>query len=119
MRSHLTTALCVSSVCLVVAAPALGDTFRPTRTDDPAPAGACAPRDCSLREAIVAANQNPGRDEVILAGGRTYRLSIPANLDDFDVDGDLNLTESVKLVSSNRRLATIDGQGIDDVIHSG
>lgn len=43
-------------VALVLpAAPAAADTFVVNRTDDPAPDG-CDPTDCSLREAIIAAN---------------------------------------------------------------
>ena len=103
---------------LAVASAALAQTYTPTRFDDPAPNG-CKPHDCSLREAIITANHHPGADEVVLAGGKTYNLSIAPNLIDDETNGDLNLTDSVKLTSSNRKLATIDGGIIDDVIHSG
>lgn len=39
-----------------------------TRTDDPAPDG-CRPDDCSLREAVAAANAQPGQDVVALPVG--------------------------------------------------
>jgi len=49
-------------------------TFTVTRTDDPSPDG-CAPADCSLREAVMAANGSPGSTVVLPAG--TYTLTIP------------------------------------------
>ena len=117
MRRLLTALLCTAPL-LGSTAPALGSTYKPTRTSDPIP-DACLPADCSLREAIIRANHHPGTDRIELAGGKTYNLAVPANLDDTETNGDLNLTESVKLASSNRKLATIDGHEIDDVIHSG
>ncbi len=45
-----------------------------TKTDDTND-GACD-SDCSLREAIVAANTNPGADRVVLGSGQTYTLSL-------------------------------------------
>jgi hypothetical protein len=114
----LIAALCAAAVSAALTSAALAATYKPTRTDDPIPTG-CTPGDCSLREAIIKANQRPGTDRVVLAGGATYELAVPPNLDDADTNGDLNLTDSVKLISSSRKLATIDGKGIDDVIHSG
>ena len=60
-----------------LAAPAatLGDTFAPTRFDDPPP-NKCKPSDCSLREALRAAGNRNGRDEVALRRG-VYELEIP------------------------------------------
>lgn len=48
-------------------------TFTVTRLDDPLPNG-CSPADCSLREAMIAANANPGTDRIVLAAG-THVLS--------------------------------------------
>jgi len=39
-----------------------------TRTDDPEPSG-CSPGDCSLREAVVAANVTPGADTITVPAG--------------------------------------------------
>ena len=58
---------------LVGATPLYAADFRPTRFDDPSPNG-CLPTDCSLREALIAANASVGRDRVVLAAG-TYSLS--------------------------------------------
>ena len=54
---------CLAAVALLATASAASAvTYRPTRTDDPAPNG-CKKKDCSLREAVIAANASgtPGR----------------------------------------------------------
>src|SRR5581483_10710928 len=51
------------------AASARAETYRVTRHDDPRP-GSCKRKDCSLREAIRAANRNPGPDVVVLPDRR-------------------------------------------------
>jgi CSLREA domain-containing protein len=112
-----TTVLGIAAV-LLGAASAQAKTFVPTTTAD-TPHSHCTHAECSLRDAIIEANHHPGKDRVVLAGGRTYKLAVPPQLDDDETNGDLNLTDSVTLVSSNRKLATINGRNIDDVIHSG
>jgi CSLREA domain-containing protein len=56
-------ALAVSVICLAFASAAFGRTFTVTRTDDPAPSR-CTKGDCSLREAIAAAEGHPGADAI-------------------------------------------------------
>ena len=63
-----------------------------TRFDDPAP-GACAVGDCSLREAVIAANNAAGLDIILLPSG-SYTLTLPG-LDDNANAGDLDLIQSV------------------------
>ena len=60
---------------LILAPPAGADTFRPTRFDDPPP-GVCKAHDCSLREAISAADKEPNHSTILLDKG-TYRIEIP------------------------------------------
>jgi CSLREA domain-containing protein len=88
----------------ILAAPALANTYTVTRTDDPS-SGSCTPSDCSLREAINAAQANAGADTVKLKPGKTYTLTIPAGgLASFVVyrNGPLTITGHG---------ATIDGNG--------
>jgi CSLREA domain-containing protein len=63
--------------CALVAAGGFGSaiaaTFTPTRTDDPAPNG-CQKFDCSLREAVIAANATPASDTIVLDAAR-YALT--------------------------------------------
>ncbi len=72
-------------------------TYVVTRADDPTP-GACAVGDCSLREAVIAANANPG-STIQLTNGTTYVLTIPASGNDDATTGDLNLTQDTTFSS--------------------
>src|SRR5688500_16535481 len=63
-----------ATILLAFAVPAAhGATFVVTRTDDPAPNG-CLPADCSLREAVDAANALGGADRIELPAG-TFTLT--------------------------------------------
>lgn len=89
------------AVALVAAAAVLSTTaahaatFTVTRADDPAP-GTCDPADCSLREAVMAANASPGTD-VIGIEEDVYHLTIPSPGEGpFATDasqGDLDVTD--------------------------
>ncbi len=95
--------LCAFAV-LVAAPPAEGATYKPTRTDDPAPNG-CKRTDCSLREAVEAADATPGTpDEIVLKPATTYVLDSRLS------PRDTTLT----IASGSKRKATIDGQKLPD-----
>lgn len=76
-------------------------TFNVTRTDDPVPNG-CALADCSLREAVIAANADPGSTVNVPAG--TYTLT--QGPDSGPATGDLDVTAAT----------TIQGAGIGATI---
>ncbi|MCA9602536.1 MAG: hypothetical protein R3A78_08290 [Polyangiales bacterium] len=75
---------------------ARADSFEVSREDDP-PADGCFPGDCSLREAIQAANATPGPDFVLLGAGvyasnpDTAFESISGNAAGFEVSDDLEV----------------------------
>jgi fibronectin-binding autotransporter adhesin len=72
--------------------------------------------DCSLREAIVAANANPGSDRIVLGTSQTYLLSIgPADLPNLQIpaSGDLDITQDLTIDGNG---STIDGGAIDRVL---
>ncbi|RYD14873.1 MAG: hypothetical protein EOP90_11450 [Lysobacteraceae bacterium] len=56
---------------LALAAPATADVFDVTRADDPVPDG-CLAADCSLREALEAAQATPGPDTILLGAGQYF-----------------------------------------------
>jgi hypothetical protein len=66
----------------------------------------------SLRSAIMAANQTPGTDTIILGPG-TYQLTIPVGEGDADDSGDLNITDNLNIQGSPGTV--IDAQHIDRV----
>lgn len=98
--------------------------FKPTRFDDPAPDG-CQPTDCSLREAIIAAETTPGANSVHLAAG-TYTLTRPAAAGTLDAAsmgglandpavGDLDLKSVVTITGDGAGSTIIDANDIDRV----
>jgi predicted outer membrane repeat protein len=101
-------------VLAISATSASADVFRPTRTDDPAPGG-CTARDCSLREAVIAANANPRADRIVLRAGSPYRLSIPRTAAGGPEDGDLDVDGSLLIRGSGGRRPAIGAGRIDRV----
>ena len=88
-------------------------TFTVTRTDDPAP-GACVSGDCSLREAVLAANAGSGGDTIVLPAGH-FQLGIAGLGEDAAAKGDLDLTRSVTITGAGARATVIDAMRIDRV----
>lgn len=85
-----------------------------TRTDDTSD-GRCD-EDCSLREAIQAANENAGRDTVVLRA-LEYALGLPtAGDEDGNARGDLDVTDGLLLRGSRTAETTINAFGIDRVL---
>ena len=73
--------------------------FNVSRLDDPPPDG-CIAGDCSLREAVITANQLSGADRILLQAG-LYILTIPGG-DHFDATaGDLALLDPVEIVGAS------------------
>ncbi len=76
--------------------------------------GACDRR-CSLREAIMAANQTPGPDVIFLSQG-VYRLALAGADEDLGATGDLDITDDLTLVGVGAGATVIDGAGLDRVL---
>src|SRR5687767_13747432 len=107
------------SVGLVLAGSATADTFTPTRFDDPAPPNKCKPGDCSLREAVKAANNGPGLDQILLQDG-TYKLEIPNDGTFSGLEsGDLDLYTKIELRGQGADETRIDANGVGRVISHG
>src|SRR5690348_2385454 len=67
----------------------------------------------SLREAITAANANPGADTIVVPAG-VYRLALPG-ADDANAAGDLDITDSTVVQGAGAGNTVIDGQQLDRV----
>jgi len=93
---------------------AVANLYSPTRTDDPVPNG-CAAADCSLREAILDADANPGFDFVVLSAAN-YVLS-QTGMPDTPRVGDLDITQPDTLYVQGTRSSetSIDARGIDRI----
>src|SRR5215471_18671165 len=90
-------------------------TFTVTRADDIPERGTCAVGDCTLREAIIASNNNAGTDTINFAASLngtaitiTQTGADPA--EDFADYGDLDIRESV-IITGNGSANTIISAG--------
>ena len=96
-------------------AAAAGNTYVPNKTGDHPPNG-CSKRDCTLREAVIAANGHPGRDTILLAR-KVYELSIPRTGEGDPNTGDLDVSDPVVIKHKGKGRAVIDANRIDRVLH--
>jgi hypothetical protein len=103
-------------LCALAATAAQAEHYRVTRHDDPRPAR-CKPDDCSLREAIRAANRHPGRDMVVLPDrSPDYGLSRQSSGRAAATSGDLDIAGPIVIRHGVRGRATINAHGIDRVL---
>lgn len=115
-RSPVLAALATATALCILGSSAQAATFEVTRTNDPAPNG-CKKRDCSLREAVIAANNRNGADAIVLPRRATYRLSQAGNLEDESATGDLDITGRLTIRHPGKGRAKINANGIDRVLH--
>jgi hypothetical protein len=83
-----------------------------TRADDVAGGGLCRPENCSLRQAIVASNACSGVQTVSIPAGR-YLLTLAGAGEDAAATGDLDITDSVRIVGND--MPVIDGNASDRI----
>ncbi len=95
---------------MAVASAAQANTYVVTKTVDTAD-GVCDD-DCSLREAVQAANLHHGGDTIILPAGR-YQLTIPDNGEDDAATGDLDIKGRITLLGAGIDATIIDGHSVD------
>lgn len=102
------TPLVLAATALLGVAPASAATFTVTKTTDSAD-GACN-ADCSLREAVLAANAAAGADVINLPPGR-YVLSITGADEDASANGDLDINGDLSLIGAGAPSTIIDANG--------
>jgi CSLREA domain-containing protein len=121
MRNGLKAALVAAIAALTIAAPAAAKTYEVNKRSDHAPNG-CKKKDCTLREAVLAANAHSGPDRIVLPKRKTYNLSIENGVlpdEDAAATGDLDLLDDVAIKHPRKGLAKIDANGIDRVFETG
>src|SRR5438445_1769151 len=72
---------------------------------------------CTLRAAIMEANQLPGAETITLPPG-IYSLRIPGANEDLGGTGDLDIRGETSIVGAGASNTIIDGGGLDRVIDS-
>jgi CSLREA domain-containing protein len=110
--SHLILPVLLALAAL--AAPAGAAVFTVTKTADTLD-GACDPWDCSLREAVVAANRAPGTDVIELPPG-TYVLTRTGAGEDNGSTGDLDVADPLILAGAGAVSTILDGNFTDRVL---
>ncbi len=91
--------------------------FNVTKTADTND-GACN-ADCSLREAIIAANANPniGSHDVIIVPPGLYKIAIDGKWEELGAKGDFDITDPVEIRGAGAGSTIIDGSNLDRVLH--
>lgn len=92
-----------------------GPTFIVTTTVDKLD-NRCSAEDCSLREAIVAANNQPGHNTIQLASG-TYTLMIGGAGENGAMSGDFDISDSLTISGMGAETTIIDGSDLDRIFH--
>jgi CSLREA domain-containing protein len=100
-----------AGLTLVAAPPAQAVTFTVTKTSDTND-GTCD-ADCSLREAVQAANNLAGADTITLPAG-TYTLTGAVNEDNGN-SGDLDVKQSLTVVGAGAATTVIDGNDAERI----
>jgi len=103
-----------AALSLITSGPALADTFEVTKTLDTRD-GKCD-ADCSLREAIIAANQHPGADIVMVPAGEYVLQRV--GQDDQAAVGDLDILADLTLIGAGAESTLINGNRIDRVFET-
>jgi CSLREA domain-containing protein len=122
-RAFTLTALLVLAVGLWLASPSRAATrIAVTTTLDAVTTNG----NCSLREAVIAANRDravdacpagAGRDTIVVPAG-TYTLAVPGRYEDAAATGDLDLTADVAVTGAGPRATILDGNGVDRVLET-
>ena len=102
---------CAALECVPVVEPENPE-FVVTKSEDTAD-GVCD-ADCSLREAVIAANERPGMDRIYIPSG-DYMLSLAGRGEDEAQVGDLDILDDVHIYGDGG--AFIDADKIDRVFH--
>jgi CSLREA domain-containing protein len=105
--------LCALALALLSAGAAEARTYTVNTRTDPKPNG-CTPDDCTLREAIIAANGSAGADTIVLPG-RSYVLAQASTSEDRAANGDLDVRGRLRIVHPGRGTATINAKKVDRV----
>ncbi|HJX29001.1 MAG TPA: hypothetical protein VJ885_13905, partial [Thermoanaerobaculia bacterium] len=78
-----------------------------TTTTDAASDGACDV-DCSLRDAVIAANDQAGADVIILRAG-TYAIGLPGAGEDLAETGDLDIRDDLTIIGDSAESTILIG----------
>ncbi|HEX3130322.1 MAG TPA: choice-of-anchor Q domain-containing protein [Thermoanaerobaculia bacterium] len=111
MRSVIRLTLLV--VLVLAVPPARAAVLTVTKTADTLD-GACD-SDCSLREAVTAANSDPGADTIVLSPG-VYALTRTGRMEDQSITGDLDVSSALAIQGAGADRTVIDAGGNERIL---
>ena len=98
------------ATALLGAGAAQARTYEVTARTDHKPDG-CSATECTLREAVIAANKHRGADTIALPSRKRYELALASTGEDRAANGDLDITSGpLTIVHRGRGTATIDAK---------
>jgi CSLREA domain-containing protein len=104
---------CTLALALLTASAAEARTYTVNTRTDPKPNG-CTADDCTLREAVIAANAHRGADTILLPSRKPYKLSIASTGEDRSANGDLDITSgTLRIFHPGRGTAIVDANKVD------
>ncbi|HYG62704.1 MAG TPA: choice-of-anchor Q domain-containing protein [Thermoanaerobaculia bacterium] len=115
MKHFSRNGLLALALMALAVAPAAAGVYIPTKTADTRD-GACTETDCSLREAVIAANATAEPDVILLHSG-VYVLGLAGAGEDAAATGDLDIADDLTLLGDGVGTTTVEGAGIDRVFH--
>jgi hypothetical protein len=119
VRRVRNTLLLALAVVLAAVPAAQARTYEVNARNDAKPNG-CTAEDCTLREAVIAANAHRGADTIVLPSRKRYELTIKSTGEDRAANGDLDIRSGpLTIVHRGRGRATIDANGNDRVFDIG
>ncbi|MEA2401091.1 MAG: hypothetical protein QOK00_1494 [Thermoleophilaceae bacterium] len=113
-RSFIRRALLCALALALLPAAAQARTYEVNTQTDQKP-NTCTPAECTLREAVIAANRHKGADTILLPSRKRYELTIAGTSEDKAANGDLDITGALTIVHRGSGRATIDANKIDRV----
>ena len=111
-KPYLFVMAVLSLAAVLTALPANAAVFTPTKLADTAD-GACD-SDCSLREAVIAANAADGPDFIVLGAG-TFLFTLSGTGEDLGATGDLDVRDDLAIVGRDSANTIIHGNMLDRV----
>lgn len=103
------------AVVAIAGAPAWANIYTVTKTTDTFD-GACTPSDCSLREAIAAANSYGGAPHTVMIPAGTYQMTRSGQNENNSATGDFDLWNNPMIIVGAGAASTIiNGGGLDQV----
>lgn len=113
------TSICALALLLAGASAAQATTYVVTVRTDHKPDG-CSVVECTLREAVIAANRHRGPDTIELRSRKRYELTLESTGEDRAANGDLDITSGPLLIAHpGGGRATIDANRKDRVFDVG